>query len=240
MTALSKLSADIDLNKLFDNLEINDIVKFVECKEKIKGYSKKMDKKKRKKKVKKTFYNQATIHIFHTNKIVNVKVFNNGKIQMTGLKFEKQGKEVLNIVKDILIEKNKGEIFDGKTLEITDYKIVLINSDFDIGYSVNREKLDREIIDMGLFSTYEPCMYPGVNIKYYFNTRYDKCGICKCECKCDGKGEGLGNGDCKRVTVAVFASGKIIITGGKSNEQLVESYHFIKNVLKDKEKFHMK
>ena len=145
MTALSKLSADIDLNKLFDNLEINDIVKFVECKEKIKGYSKKMDKKKRKKKVKKTFYNQATIHIFHTNKIVNVKVFNNGKIQMTGLKFEKQGKEVLNIVKDILIEKNKGEIFDGKTLEITDYKIVLINSDFDIGYSVNREKSHREI-----------------------------------------------------------------------------------------------
>ena len=49
MTALSKLSADIELNKLFDNLEINDIVKFVECKDKHKGYSKKMDKKKRKK-----------------------------------------------------------------------------------------------------------------------------------------------------------------------------------------------
>ena len=31
------------------------------------------------------FFNQATLHIL-LNKIINVKVFNNGKIQMTGLK----------------------------------------------------------------------------------------------------------------------------------------------------------
>ena len=48
-----------------------------------------------------------------------------------------------------------------------------------------------------------------------YNNLYDKCGICKCDCNCNGKGEGLGIGDCKRVTIAVFNSGKIIITGGK-------------------------
>ena len=53
------------------------------------------------------------------------------------------------------------------------------------------------------------------------------------------KGKGCGNGQCKRVTIAVFASGKIIITGGRSIEQLVDSYNFIKGVLDDVEKFKM-
>ena len=47
--------------------------------------------------------------------------------------------------------------------------IVLINSDFDIKYKVQRDILHREIIDAGLYSSYEPCIYPGVNIKYYMN-----------------------------------------------------------------------
>ena len=94
MTAVSKLSSDINLENLYNNLEINNIIKFIEYKEKHKGYSKKLDKKCRKKKEKKTFYNQATIHIYHTNKVINIKIFNNGKIQMTGLKYEDQGKEV--------------------------------------------------------------------------------------------------------------------------------------------------
>ena len=241
MTAVSKLSEHINIEKLYESLEINDVVKFIEHKEKYKGYSKKLDKKARKNKVKRTFFNQSTIHIYHFDKIVNVKIFNNGNIQMTGLKYEEQGKEVLNIVKDIFIEKNKKiKFFENTNIDILEYRIVLINSDFDIGYSLNREKLHRKIIDLGLYSTYEPCMYPGVNIKYYYNNLYDKCGICKCDCKCNGKGDGSENGDCKRVTIAVFASGKIIITGGKSKEQLVESYNFITQVLSDKETFHMK
>ena len=40
--------------------------------------------------------------------------------------------------------------------------------------------------------------------------------------------------------LAYLLKKKIIITGGKSTEQLVESYDFITNVLSDREKFHMK
>tara|TARA_B100000900_G_scaffold156849_1_gene133338 strand:+ start:12084 stop:12830 length:747 start_codon:yes stop_codon:yes gene_type:complete len=240
MTAVSKLSDDINLQNLYDNLNINDIVKYIEFKEnEPKGFSKKSLRKTRKKTIRKTFYNQATIHIHHKDKVVNVKVFKNGNIQMTGLKYQDQGKEVLQLVIEQLMRNNRG-IFEKDELDVLYYKIVLINSDFDIKYKVDREKLHREIIRLGLYSTYEPCMYPGVNIKYYFNNIYNKCGICKCDCKCSGKGEGLREGDCKKVTIAVFNSGKIIITGGKSTEQLVESYDFITNVLSDREKFHMK
>ena len=37
-------------------------------------------------------------------------------------------------------------------------------------------------------------------------------GICNCKTQCNGKGK---NGFCKKITVAVFNSGKIIITGGQ-------------------------
>ena len=240
ITAISKLSDNINLQNLYDNFNINDVIKYIEFKDnEPKGFSKKSMKKKRKSTIKKTFYNQATIHIYHKDKIVNVKIFKNGNIQMTGLKYEGQGKEVLKIVIEQLIRNNKN-IFNKDKLEILYYKIVLINSDFDIKYKVNREVLHNEIIKLGLYSSYEPCIYPGVNIKYMYNNLYDKCGICKCDCNCNGKGEGLGIGDCKRVTIAVFNSGKIIITGGKSKEQLIESYNFITNVLSDRKKFIIK
>ena len=45
MTAVSKLSEHINIEKMYESLEIDDIVKFIEYKTKYKGYSKKLDKK---------------------------------------------------------------------------------------------------------------------------------------------------------------------------------------------------
>ena len=94
MTAISKLSSDINLQKLYENFNINDTIHFIEYRDNpTKGFSKKSLRKKRKKVDKKVFYNQVTLHIFH-KKLINIKVFNNGKVQMTGLKYEEQGKEI--------------------------------------------------------------------------------------------------------------------------------------------------
>ena len=48
--------------------------------------------------------------------------------------------------------------------------------------------------------------------------------------QCNGKGK---NGACKRVTIAVFNSGNIIITGASKTEQLLECYHFITNLINE-------
>ena len=48
---------------------------------------------------------------------------------------------------------------------------------------------------------------------------------------CNGKGRGNGDGNCKKITIAVFKSGKVIITGGQNKQQLEESYRFIKNFI---------
>ena len=92
---------------------------------------------------------------------------------------------------------------------------------------------------MGITSSYEPIMYPGVNMKYFYNKEFKNNGICKCSEKCKGKGKGCGNGNCKRITIAIFNSGKIIITGGRNFEQITESYNFINNILKNRNKYEL-
>ena len=228
MTACAEIKSNINLSNLYKNTDVSDFIKYVEHGDNnYKGFALKNIKKKRKEKAKKTFFNQVTMHCFYDNKIINVKFFNNGKIQMTGLKYEDQGlnlfnNELINLIKDYK------EVFDNNNLSIYNYRIVLINSDFALNFDVDRDIIQNKLIEYDYYSTYEPCVYPGVNIKYYFNTNNDN-GICKCNSICNGKGNGNGDGDCKRVTIAVFKEGKIIITGAKFRGQL----HICKNFITD-------
>ena len=243
MTAISSINSDINLDNLYKNIQINNDIPFIE--HGAYGYKGESSKKKRKSRnpeKRKTFFNQVTIHV-NCDKIVNVKLFNNGKIQMTGLKYEDHGSNVLQKLLPIITEldsSNELKVFNHMDIVYQPMNIVLINSDFDIKYKVKRDILHREIIDAGMYSSYEPCIYPGVNIKYYFNHNQDD-GICKCSVMCTGKGDGCSNGGCKKITVAVFKSGKIIITGARSRQHLELSYHFITKFMNDrKEKIELK
>ena len=169
------------------------------------------------------------MHVFFEGKIMNVKLFNNGKIQITGLKKTYQGpllvQKLLDYLKDISIMEDE--------IELINHKLVLINSNFNIGFEINRETLHNAIIKEGIYSSYEPCIYPGVNIKYYMNINNSD-GICCCKNMCNGKGRANGDGCCKKVTIAVFKSGSIIITGGQNIEQLETAYRFIQNFIDSK------
>jgi TATA-box binding protein (TBP) (component of TFIID and TFIIIB) len=236
MTCISNLNTEIDLKKLFDSVEIDNNLTYIEYGAlNQKGNKPSKSNKPRKTEKKKFFYNQITAHIFE-DKIVNVKIFNNGKIQMTGVKTETQSKNILkklvsiirNIDKDIL-----ETILTDTEFNPGDIRIAMINTDFDCGFKIKREILHRLVIDKYYYSSFEPTIYPGVNIKYYFNKEKQDTGICNCEGKCNGKGK---DGFCKKITVAVFNSGKIIITGGQSYEQLNTAYDFIDNTIKNNKK----
>tara|TARA_B100001094_G_C18134603_1_gene774285 strand:- start:630 stop:1370 length:741 start_codon:yes stop_codon:yes gene_type:complete len=234
ITAILQLSSDIDLKQIFEEVPISTYIPFIEYGETngTKGFSKKLLKKKRKKKKKRIFYNQATIHVNSYGKLMNVKLFNNGKIQITGLKQEGQSVELVN---ELILYLQYLDIFK-EDVSIIHSQIVLINSDFDLGFKVNREMLHREIINMGIYSSFEPCIYPGVNIKYYMNTNNSN-GICCCNNICNGKGRANGDGDCKKVTIAVFMSGKTIITGGQNKDQLKKCHQFITNFIDERKEF---
>lgn len=230
ITSVLKISEYINLEKIYNEIPISSYIPYIEygVNNNPRGFSKKSLRKKRKKKKKKIFYNQSTIHVFYGGKLMNVKLFNNGRIQITGLKEEKQGDK---LVKELITYFKDFDILDEST-ELTQSEVVLINSDFDLGIGINRDKLHREIILNDIYSSFEPCIYPGVNIKYYINN--NTCGICECSKMCNGKGNGCGDGDCKKVTIAVFMSGKVIITGGQNKDQINESYRFISNFVRGK------
>ena len=229
MVQIGTLNTKIVLKLLAESLNTNDKILYIEYGSEInKGIN---DKKLSKKKLesKKYFYNQLTLHIHNSlkkNKRVNVKIFNNGRIQMTGINSGIVGSTTMEIVlKEFLNLSDKEEIFSETDIQqIGDLETVLINSDFDIHHEVDRECLHRTIVENGYLSSYEPCNYPGVNIKYYFNPYKRNFGICDCEKPCNGKGL---NDTCKKITIAVFKSGKIIITGGRNKHHIQTAYEFI-------------
>jgi len=87
-----------------------------------------------------------------------------------------------------------------------------------------------------LFSTLETTIYQGVNTKYYYNEAApldtELWGICQCPRPCTGQGDGKSIGNCKRVTISIFQTGSIIITGARNKSQLDEAYEFINIILK--------
>ena len=242
-TATSKINSSIDLQVIYDNLELDEQIKYIEYGINTpKGESKKIisDKKKKKKKV---FYNQITILIKVDYLYNNIKLFNNGSISMTGVKSESIGKKSVDILFDKLLNiHNIHKLFNVDTPIIEFYKIVLINSDYDIGYEIKRSELHQLLVNnYDIYSSYEPCIYPGVNSKYYWNKKYKDNdyykfpGKCQCDHVCNGKGIGDGDGECKKVTISVFQSGSIIITGANSLEQIIDCYEFISSVFKKHE-----
>lgn len=241
MVQIGRFNTEINLEKLASKLEINKNILYIEYGPLInKGENNKRLSKK-KKENKKYFYNQLTIHIFNelkNNKRVNAKIFNNGRVQMTGINSDEIGKTTMNLINLELNKfKNDKDIFinfeDDTIQEVGNLETVLINSDFDIKSSVNREALHRQIVKSNYLSSYEPCNYPGVNIKYYFNPFKNNNGICNCETPCNGKGK---MNECKKVTIVVFKSGKIIITGGRCKNHIQIAYEFITDFIeKNKE-----
>jgi len=186
----------------------------------------------------KTFFNQATLVVrkkLSENrgwKEVNIKMFANGGIQMTGVPSSEFSQQTIQYVLQTINEKDP-EIFTGKS-GMTKFRVQLINSDYSINRQIYQEKLHKILSNTyNLFSSHESTIYQGVNTKYYYNKKGDvlKPGICVCKNPCTGQGTGDGDGDCKRITISPFSSGKIIITGAREMDQINEAYEFFNEIL---------
>ncbi len=254
ITATGSVNTDVNLSLLFEHINIvkkesdDEGIIYAEFGSRKtetihKGFSKKLDVAYRKVDKKKRFDNQVTLLYQHFDEKIgakmqiNTKVFKNGHIQMTGLKYIEQGNKSIDFIIKMLEKihnEHTGDIItDISSLTNIDYKIRLINCDFRIGFEVKRDKLYKIIqYEYGVPCSFEPCIYPGCKIQYNYNIKNrKKDGICYCIGKCGGKGSGIGDSQCKKITIAVFQSGCIIITGGQSQEQIDEAYQFICQVI---------
>ena len=125
------------------------------------------------------------------------------------------------------------KIVNKNILSITRYNITLINSDFYIGFKLNRTNVyDYMLNKCGLLCDFDPCIYQGVLIKFYWNsTKNIQDGKCKCTIPCNGKGTGNSNGECRKITVSIFQSGNIIITGKCCRKELYYIYNYMVDLL---------
>lgn len=193
------------------------------------------------------FYNSCSIIVKadQDTKCVNIKLFNNGKITLTGSKNEMDGyyscKVLLEELKKnkLIFPDIKEENFNNSL--INNYRITMINSNFNTNFKIDLNKLLEILnnLEDDVFIKFNPEKYRGLIIGYFWNedNKYAINGCCKCKVngehqKCKGKGNGKGENKCKKVTISIFKSGSIIITGGFLVKQIDDAYEFINDLLK--------
>jgi hypothetical protein len=172
-------------------------------------------------------------------KETNIKLFKNGGFQMTGVHSEAMARAALermielNWAPDPATGEPRG-IWSSKP-HIAKFEICMMNSDYNVGAAIRRDRLYTILVEeYGLWSTFEPTIYQGVNTKFFWNAERPAGappGICSCESQCDGSGDGHGPGRCKKITISPFRTGSVIITGAKELRQLTDAYTFLNGIL---------
>ncbi len=211
------------------NVNLNNIYKYLKLDKssiftiKYKNNVKSLEvQKKKKKKKNNCFQNQMTVEIKpdlpkYPDSKVSLKIFKNGSIQMSGIKCIQACNTVLS---KLIIELTReyGIIEDKKmvdikfvddidTLEVYNFKVDMINSGFQLNFEVNRENLYNQLLENKIECKFEPSIHAGVNIKF------------------------SPTGAEKKVSIFVFESGNIIITGAKKVSNIFESYNYISNFM---------
>jgi hypothetical protein len=190
-------------------------------------------------KVKNAFYNCfATIFRFKYDGLfreIHVKVFNTGKLEIPGI----LNPGLLVIVKRMLLETIQPFIEKPiEFIETDSEENVLINSNFNCGYFINREKLhtilrsDKYRIE----TAYDPCSYPGVKCKYYFNNElgFDQ-NIQNGQILSEDRGQKMSelgdNNKYTEVSFMIFRTGSCLIVGNCTERILKFVFEFIKKIL---------
>ena len=192
-------------------------------------------------KVKNAFYNCfAIIFRFMYENVfreIHVKVFNTGKLEIPGVLND----ELLDIAKRMLLEAIGPYIAKPLDFLETDSEDnVLINSNFNCGYFINREKLhtilrsDKYRIE----AAYDPCSYPGVKCKFYFNNQIgfvegEQNGQIVTEDRAMKMSELDDNSKYKEVSFMIFRTGSCLIVGNCSERVLRFIYVYIVKILAD-------
>jgi hypothetical protein len=191
-------------------------------------------------KKKSAFYNCFVmilrIKIQETFKEFHIKVFNTGKLEIPGVQndhiFECVLKNIISTLQPHVEEKLE-------YLQKSD--TVLINSNFNCGFYINREYLfDILKFKYNIQCIYDPCSYPGIQCKFYYNEDLaEQTGIQPADSKDNAKDEhGKKNKNKKIVEVSfmIFRTGSILIVGMCNEDVLYLIYEYLK-VLLEKE-FH--
>jgi len=182
-------------------------------------------------KKKSAFYNCFVIilrmNIEHDFKEFHVKVFNTGKLEIPGIQNENTFQLILNQVIQTL------QPYITTKLEYKNVnETVLINSNFNCGYFINREVLyDILKFKYNIQAIYDPCSYPGIQCKFYYNPDI----VIQNGCQISEENKKLYR-DIKKVSFMIFRTGSILIVGRCDENVLIIIYEFLKVILNNEYK----
>lgn len=161
------------------------------------------------KKSKSAFYNCYVIiyriKINNKFKEIHLKLFNSGKVEIPGI----QNEETIEISSRIIIELLQ-PFYTCKITEVKDKReTILVNSNFNCNYYINREVLFRIMKkNASIKCNFDSCSYPGIQCKYKLK-------------------------DNRYVSFMIFRTGSILIVGKCENEELFVIYEYIKTILNE-------
>jgi len=125
-------------------------------------------------------------------------------------------------------------------LETDTEENVLINSNFNCGFYINRDKLYHILKSekYKIESAYDPCSYPGVKCKYYFNNslEFDKNlqnGQIMLEDRKMKMSELNDYSKYTEISFMIFRTGSCLIVGNCTERILRFVFDFIKKILED-------
>ena len=160
-------------------------------------------------KQKSAFYNcfVLILRLKHNEKFkeVHVKIFNTGKIEIPGIQCDNLYNETLKLVIELL-----QDLIENVNLQIPQNgETVLINSNFQCGYYIDREKL-----------------YKILKLKYNINANYDSCSYPGIQCKYNIDND-------TSISFMIFRTGSVLIVGKCEMDQLNLVYNYLVKLLHD-------
>ena len=135
---------------------------------------------------------------------INAKVFNTGKLSFPGMISDELLKETIKTMKESLLP-----IYDDINILDDTIQTVLVNSNFNCGFYLDRDKLAyilKKKYNINIY--YDSCSYPGIQCKYQMANN-------------------------SKMSFMIFRTGSILIVGKCDDHMLEKIYNYIKNILVD-------
>lgn len=168
--------------------------------------------------------NQCRMKIWSsfTKKCVSVSVFNNGSVHVTGIKTYLMFEEIYTLLLNELTEKKY--IYDSKLgtfvhkqfllnefpeeifTTVYDFQICMINCTVDVFFSIKLSEVEKLMKSLGAPTKLDVSKHACVNTKYNYKNYHE-------------------------VSIFVFETGKINITGSRNLDEIICAYEYIVEIL---------
>jgi len=156
-------------------------------------------------------------------KEMHIKVFNTGKLEIPGI----QHNDSLQNVIHILIRTLKSVVGDHIECQKDTCETVLINSNFNCGFYIDRDKLYNILkYKYRINSNYDSCSYPGIQCKFFYYIGKDN-SITNV-----GQQPTTNLSDYIEISFMIFRTGSVLIVGKCEDYVLHHIYDFIKDMFR--------